>query len=80
MYKNLNEMLSKREMKMFKAFCETQLIALSEGADFDYISFEYDGIDILNPFVDECDWYEVDPIEYYGELFLNSKFMDLLNE
>ena len=26
------------------------------------------------------DWYEVDPIEYYGELFLNSKFMDLLNE
>ena len=36
--------------------------------------------EILNPFVDECDWYEVDPIEYYGELFLNSKFMDLLNE
>lgn len=80
MYKNLNEMLSKREIKMFKAFCETQLMALSEGIDFDYISFEYDGIDILNPFVDECDLYEVDPIEYYGELFLNSKFMDLLNE
>ena len=80
MYKNLNEMLNKREIRMFKAFCETQLMALSEGADFDYISFEYDGIEILNPFVDECEWYEVDPIEYYGELFLNSKFMDLLNE
>ena len=80
MYKNLNEMLNKREIRMFKAFCETQLMAMGEGMEFDYISFEYNGTEILNPFIDEYDWYEVDPIEYYGEYFLNSKFMDLLNE
>ena len=41
------------------------------------ISFEHteSGVDIINPFIDECGWGEVNPIEYYGEEFLNSDFL-----
>ena len=77
MMKNINDLLSKREIKLLKAFCEGQMLSASEGIEFNYISFEYEGIEILNPFVDECDMYEVDPIEYYGNYFLESKFMEL---
>lgn len=43
------------------------------------IGFEQEesGIFIHNPFVDECAWSNVNPIEYYGEEFLNSDFMKI---
>lgn len=38
---------------------------------------EESGIFIQNPFVDECSWFDVNPIEYYGEEFLNSDFLKI---
>lgn len=45
---------------------------------YDEISFEYEGHHIVNPLVDETASYSVDPIEYYGKAFLNSRFMNLI--
>lgn len=44
--------------------------------DFDKkcIHFEYQDIRIVDPFTDETGRFEVDPVEYYGEKFLNSDF------
>lgn len=39
------------------------------------ISFEFNGTSITNPFADESSINSVDPIEYYGKAFLESKFM-----
>jgi hypothetical protein len=47
----------------------------NDGNEKDLISFEFNGIDIINPFINENATKEVDPIEYYGDDFLNSKFM-----
>lgn len=38
------------------------------------IYFEYQGIDVVNPFMDETSKKVVNPIEYYGDAFLNSDF------
>lgn len=32
------------------------------------------GTDILNPFKSECLRSDIEPVEYYGKLFLDSKF------
>ena len=34
--------------------------------------FVFDGIEITNPLVSECGRFTVDPIEHYGEAYLNS--------
>jgi len=44
----------------------------------DEISFEYYGSHIVHPMLDESGSFEVDPIEYYGKAFLNSRFMDII--
>ena len=77
--KKITDYLTEREAKILKRFSELQLDILSEGIDenINLISFDYYGMDITNPFVDESGIYEVDPIEYYGELFLESDFMKL---
>lgn len=45
------------------------------------IGFEHkeSGVFIHMPFVDECDFNSVNPIEYYGEVFLNSDFFKVEN-
>lgn len=44
------------------------------------ISFMYDDIMVINPFTDECDMFNVNPITYYKELFMNSDFMKKIKE
>ena len=34
--------------------------------------FEFDGMYITDAFMDETGRFEVDPVEYYGEAYLNS--------
>ncbi len=41
----------------------------------DCISFEFDGVAIINPFTDTEARSEVDPVAFYGEAFLNSAFV-----
>lgn len=41
------------------------------------ITFEFDGVDIINPFYDETGRFEVDPEEYYGEAFLESDWISI---
>lgn len=38
---------------------------------------EEHGTLIINPFLDECGWGNVNPIEYYGNEFLNSDFLKI---
>ena len=35
--------------------------------NYDFISFEYESINIINPYYDENGINEVDPIKYYGK-------------
>lgn len=39
-----------------------------------FVSFEFKGIDIIDPFHDEQGMGEVDPVAYYGDAFLKSAF------
>jgi len=43
------------------------------------ITFEHNEFIIYNPFLDETMGKEVDPIEYYGESFLKSEWVNYLN-
>lgn len=38
------------------------------------VSFEFEGFNVHNPFMDVTGRFEVDPIEEYGDSFINSKF------
>ena len=42
--------------------------------------FDFDGMTIHNPFMEDTGSFDVDPIEYYGESFLNSGFVTVLSE
>lgn len=83
MNKRINDYLNDREVTMLKNFCNMQFNLMHElgGEDEPFISFKSEGgINIVSPFFDECGTYEVDPVECYGDDFLNSKFMDLFKE
>lgn len=36
------------------------------------------GDNIINPFLSECMRFEVDPVEYYGDAFMNSEWKKFL--
>ena len=38
------------------------------------VSFDYKGVTIVDPFMDESCTNDVDPVKYYGDAFLNSDF------
>ena len=38
------------------------------------VSFDFKGVAIIDPFMDESSTQEVDPVKYYGDAFLNSDF------
>lgn len=38
------------------------------------ICFDFQGVAIINPFVDESGRFDVDPVKHYGEAFTNSDF------
>ena len=42
----------------------------------DLITFEFEGMNIRNPIVDETDFRQVLPSEYYSKAFLESDFMN----
>jgi hypothetical protein len=64
-------------IEAIKKFADEQQDKFNEGNDKDLISFEFEGIDIINPFMNENATEEVDPIEYYGDNFLNSEFANI---
>lgn len=39
------------------------------------VYFVFNGVEVHNPFASECGRFDVDPVEYYGEAFLNSAFI-----
>lgn len=47
--------------------------------DLSLISFEHSGTAIINPFMDETNRYEVDPVEYYGESNVINFFTSILD-
>lgn len=44
------------------------------------ITFDFEGIDIINPFEDETGRFEVDPGKYYGDFFMKSDWILLEKE
>lgn len=72
----VNDVLTNREIRLMKQLGIMQLKALEYEDDYtDIISFQFEGMTIANPFVEESDYAEIDPVEYYGKVFLNSDFM-----
>lgn len=50
------------------------------GSEEPIVYFEFEGVAIHDPFTEESGRFEVDPVEYYGEAFLNSAFYNPLDE
>lgn len=77
----INDYLTVGEVNFLKKFCELQYYLFTEFgvSDFDCIEFDYDGMSIINPFLDENGVCEVDPVKYYGEKFLNSEFIKIFD-
>lgn len=44
----------------------------TEGLNF---VFQFEGVCIHNPFVSLCGRFAVEPVDYYGDAFLNSPFV-----
>lgn len=44
------------------------------------IGFEANNCYIIHPTRSECNMHKVDPVEYYGESFLKSQFMNYLSQ
>lgn len=51
-----------------------KLAAANSCQEFAICEFEYKGIAISNPFLDEYNSRPVNPVKHYGEAFLNSEF------
>lgn len=51
-------------------------VMLAEGRDVssELVTFSFGGHSIHDPWVSECGRFEVNPVNYYGPAFLNSKF------
>lgn len=70
--------LTKDELELLKEIVDYNVRVYNEeyeelGED-DLITFPYEEFDIHNPFVDESDRFEVEPIEYYGEESIMTMF------
>ena len=73
--------INKKQLEAIKILGEYQM---GKGVYICYdisplIGFEHkeSGTFIQNPFIDECGFGSVNPIEYYGEEFLNSDFLKI---
>ena len=75
----INEILNENKILKLKEFCETQYNKFNENGyeDFEFVTFEFDGMSIINPFLDYTGMFEVDPVEEYGDSFLNSDFLKM---
>lgn len=83
MDKKVNDYLNDRELNALKNFCSLQFTLMGElgGDDTNFVSFKDEsGVNIVNPFIDNCGIFEVDPVEHYGDDFLNSEFMNLFTK
>lgn len=73
--------LSETQLDVIKLIGEIQCDVFYETVSIKgMVSFEYDDITIINPFLDYSGDHKVEPIEYYGEAFLNSKFVELVKD
>jgi hypothetical protein len=70
------------DMDKIREIGEKQFVESGETSDPKFedkcISFDYKDITIINPFMDETGRFEVDPIKYYGDAFLNSDFAKIV--
>lgn len=84
---------TEKEIDLLKVFCikQEELIALNDNYMRNYpcIGFDYnlvegddvvDTIYVTNPFVVYGEESEVDPVEYYGDSFINSAYTELGND
>jgi hypothetical protein len=70
------DVLTIREINLIKQLGETQSQLLECTGDLSsMIHFKFNESMIVNPFVDKDGFVAVDPIEYYGDIFLNSDFV-----
>jgi hypothetical protein len=73
--------LTPKRWDLIKRLGEKQYAILDEGGDdAQMLSFEFCGGDIVQPFLDENGFDEVDPIAHYGDAFLTSGFFTLTEE
>lgn len=68
------------QLSVAKKIAEKQQRGYNDSGDCGtFIHFDFKGTCIINPFMDEDNRREVDPLAYYGEAFLNSDFMQIPN-
>lgn len=80
--KTINDVLTEREIAILKKYCVFQNYVQQETLldEDNFISFEFNGVFITDPFGDEDYTTIVDPVAYYGDAFLNSGFLKLFNK
>ena len=59
---------------------QTEMVTKQKLTPQSMIGFETAHSYIIHPTRSECTMYKVDPVEYYGEAFLNSHFMNYLSQ
>ena len=65
------------DFKKMREFCEDNYYKCFTDGNIDsgrIMGFEYQGMHIINPFITECGRFNVNPVDYYGEAFLQSEF------
>ena len=76
--------LTKKDILVLEKIGDLQMYIqdnLTDSIEYKYenlISFSYKEQSIINPVLDETGRFEVDPIEYYGNNFLNSDFIEFI--
>ncbi|QUH21901.1 hypothetical protein [Alkaliphilus sp. B6464] len=75
--------LTIKQLKIIKRLGELQSNIMNEiGHCTDsMISFLHEGMCIVNPFIDDTGRFDIsNPIEFYGDNFLNSDFIKFVND
>lgn len=76
-----NRKLNETQLEVIKIIGEMQYdIFCDTGSIEGMISFEYDDITIINPFLEYSGVYDVDPIKEYGWYLLKSRFVELVKD
>lgn len=73
--------LTKEQLERLKKIGDLQAAIMNEigYTPKSMISFSTEHYHVIHPTLSECSSYKVDPIEYYGEDFLKSRFMDFID-
>lgn len=74
--------LSKKQLELLEKIGDLQMNIANEIGETpnSFVAFEHEGTHVIHPTRSECSRFEVDPVDYYGQNFLRSAFMDFIKD